>query len=121
MATATPGSIFALVFTLAIGWIGAAAADESYLSGAIREASGLAPTYQFARQCADSGDISPTALEHFRNRLLSAIEEKYTLEFDETLVAEAYLTGQSSSSMPTIYPSSGRDRADNCATSTSLM
>ena len=121
MANRTPRTLFALALTLIVGWTAVATADENNLSGAIREASGLAPAYQFASQCADRGDISLTALEIFRDRLLAAIEEKYTLDFDETLVAETYLTGESASPMPTIYASSGSDRADNCATSTSLM
>lgn len=121
MAFGIPRSMFALAVTLVVGWTSVAAADENYLSGAIREASGLAPAYQFAQRCADRGDISPAALSRFRDRLLAAIEEKYTLDFDQITVAEAYLTGGSASSMPLIYPSSGSDRGDNCAKSTSLM
>ncbi len=116
-----PRNLVALTAALIIGSATTATARDNYLSGAIREAAGLAPAYEFAQQCAARGEISTMALSDYRDRVLSAIEEKYTLDFDEVTVAEEYLIGSATASLPLIYPSAGTDRQDNCATATSLM
>ncbi len=116
-----PRILIALAATLIIGSSAAATADGNFLSGAIREASGLAPAYQFAQRCAADGQISATALSTYRNRLLSALEEKYTLDFDQVTLAEAFLTGESTSTMPLVFPSAGSDGSSNCAAATNMM
>ena len=116
-----PRIILALAASLIVGSSGAATADSRFLSGAIREASGLAPAYQFAQRCAADGKISATALSNYRDRLLAALEEKYTLDFDEITIADAFLTGDNAATMPLIFPSSGSDGLNSCATATNLM
>ena len=78
----------ALCAAMVVG-VSNASADEGGFGAALGEASLVSSYYQFARRCQIVGAISHEELLGFRQRLLNALYDKYSLNAeDEAQIAQ---------------------------------